>query len=73
MASRMVVIQRPNHGSCRYCIPMDKLDRAIQRSEERFFEECDPGNSKPFSPPSRSSRTDSNNVFSSGCSAIHEI
>ncbi|KAI9462064.1 hypothetical protein HD554DRAFT_1468588 [Boletus coccyginus] len=27
-----------------YCIPMDKLDRAIQRSEEKFFEECDPGN-----------------------------
>ncbi|KAF8549878.1 hypothetical protein OG21DRAFT_1420576, partial [Imleria badia] len=26
-----------------YCIPMDKLDRAIQRSEEMFFEECDPG------------------------------
>ncbi|KAI9462108.1 hypothetical protein HD554DRAFT_1475667 [Boletus coccyginus] len=23
---------------------MDKLDRAIQRSEEKFFEECDPGN-----------------------------
>ncbi|KAI9456417.1 hypothetical protein HD554DRAFT_2030480 [Boletus coccyginus] len=27
-----------------YCIPMDNLERAIQRSEERFFEECDPGN-----------------------------
>jgi len=27
-----------------YCIPMDKLDRAIQRSEEKFFEDCDPGN-----------------------------
>jgi len=27
-----------------YCIPMDKLDRAIQCSEERFFDECDPGN-----------------------------
>jgi len=27
-----------------YCIPMDKLDRAIQRSEEMFFEECNPGN-----------------------------
>ncbi|KAN0078393.1 hypothetical protein V8E55_010450 [Tylopilus felleus] len=27
-----------------YCIPMDKLDRAIQRSEEKFFDECDPGN-----------------------------
>ncbi|KAF8557126.1 hypothetical protein OG21DRAFT_1373904, partial [Imleria badia] len=27
-----------------YCIPMDKLDRAIQRSEEMFFDECDPGN-----------------------------
>jgi len=26
-----------------YCIPMDKLDRAIQRSEERFFDECDTG------------------------------
>ncbi|KAI9459541.1 hypothetical protein HD554DRAFT_1616039 [Boletus coccyginus] len=26
-----------------YCIPMDGLDRAIQRSEEKFFEECDPG------------------------------
>ncbi|KAN0101187.1 hypothetical protein V8E55_001171 [Tylopilus felleus] len=26
-----------------YCIPMDKLDRAIQRSEEKFFDECDPG------------------------------
>ncbi|KAF8547188.1 hypothetical protein OG21DRAFT_1490434 [Imleria badia] len=26
-----------------YCIPMDKLNRAIQRSEEMFFEECDPG------------------------------
>ena len=25
---------------------MDKLDRAIQRSEEKFFEECDPGNSE---------------------------
>ena len=23
---------------------MDKLDRAIQRSEEKFFDECDPGN-----------------------------
>ena len=23
---------------------MDKLDRAIQRSEEMFFDECDPGN-----------------------------
>ena len=23
---------------------MDKLDRAIQHSEEKFFEECDPGN-----------------------------
>ena len=31
-------------SSDRYCIPMDKLDRAIQRSEEKFFEECDPGN-----------------------------
>ncbi|KAF8558531.1 hypothetical protein OG21DRAFT_1519869 [Imleria badia] len=27
-----------------YCISMDKLDRAIQRSEEMFFGECDPGN-----------------------------
>jgi len=27
-----------------YCIPMDKLDRAIQRSEEMFFAECNPGN-----------------------------
>ncbi|KAI9455615.1 hypothetical protein HD554DRAFT_2178398 [Boletus coccyginus] len=27
-----------------YCIPMDELDRAIQRAEERFFKECDPGN-----------------------------
>ncbi|KAF8549895.1 hypothetical protein OG21DRAFT_534794 [Imleria badia] len=27
-----------------YCIPMDKLDRAIQRSEEMFFEECDTWN-----------------------------
>ncbi|KAF8547760.1 hypothetical protein OG21DRAFT_1489936 [Imleria badia] len=27
-----------------YCIPMDKLHRAIQRSEEMFFDECDPGN-----------------------------
>jgi len=27
-----------------YCIPMDKLDRAIQCSEERFFDECDTGN-----------------------------
>jgi len=27
-----------------YCIPMDKLDRAIQFSEEWFFKECDPGN-----------------------------
>ena len=25
---------------------MEKIDRAIQRSEEKFFEECDPGNSK---------------------------
>ena len=25
---------------------MDKLDRAIQRSEEKFFNECDPGNGK---------------------------
>jgi len=24
-----------------YCIPMDKLDRAIQCSEEMFFDECD--------------------------------
>ena len=23
---------------------MDKLDRAIQRAEEKFFDECDPGN-----------------------------
>ena len=28
----------------RYCIPMDKLDRAVQRAEEKFFDECDPGN-----------------------------
>jgi hypothetical protein len=27
-----------------YCIPMDNLERAIQRSEEMFFGECDPGN-----------------------------
>ncbi|KAF8126026.1 hypothetical protein EV363DRAFT_1586114 [Boletus edulis] len=27
-----------------YCIPMDKIERAIQRSEEKFFDECDPGN-----------------------------
>ncbi|KAF8555080.1 hypothetical protein OG21DRAFT_957184 [Imleria badia] len=27
-----------------YCIPMDKVDRTIQRSEEKFFDECDPGN-----------------------------
>ncbi|KAF8128560.1 hypothetical protein EV363DRAFT_1584924 [Boletus edulis] len=27
-----------------YCIPMDKHHRAIQRSEEMFFDECDPGN-----------------------------
>ncbi|KAF8545529.1 hypothetical protein OG21DRAFT_1429121, partial [Imleria badia] len=27
-----------------YCIPMDKLDRVIQCSEEMFFDECDPGN-----------------------------
>ncbi|KAF8433947.1 hypothetical protein L210DRAFT_3454449 [Boletus edulis BED1] len=27
-----------------YCIPMDKIDRAIQRSEEIFFGECDPNN-----------------------------
>ncbi|KAF8433946.1 hypothetical protein L210DRAFT_3555623 [Boletus edulis BED1] len=27
-----------------YCIPMDKIDRAIQRSEEMFFGECDPNN-----------------------------
>jgi len=27
-----------------YCIPMDKLDRAIQRSEEMFFDECDTRN-----------------------------
>jgi hypothetical protein len=32
--------------SDRYCIPMDKLDRAIQRSEAKFFDECDPGNSE---------------------------
>ena len=25
---------------------MDKLDRAIQCSEEKFFDECDPGNGK---------------------------
>ena len=30
----------------RYCIPMDKLDRAVQRAEEKFFDECDPGNSE---------------------------
>ena len=23
---------------------MDKLDRAVQRAEEKFFDECDPGN-----------------------------
>ena len=34
--------------SDRYCIPMDKLDRAIQRSEEKFFEEFDHGNSEPI-------------------------
>ncbi|KAG8213639.1 hypothetical protein J3R82DRAFT_10329 [Butyriboletus roseoflavus] len=28
----------------RYCIPMDKLDRAIQTAEEKFFQEFDPGN-----------------------------
>ena len=33
-------------SSDRYCIPMDKLDRAVQRSEEKFFQECDPGNSE---------------------------
>ncbi|KAN0092709.1 hypothetical protein V8E55_003493 [Tylopilus felleus] len=27
-----------------YCISMDKLSRAIQRSEERFFDECNTGN-----------------------------
>ncbi|KAF8126033.1 hypothetical protein EV363DRAFT_1175093 [Boletus edulis] len=27
-----------------YCIPMDELERAIQCSEEKFFNECDPGN-----------------------------
>ncbi|KAF8436219.1 hypothetical protein L210DRAFT_3407587 [Boletus edulis BED1] len=27
-----------------YCISMDKIERAIQRSEEMFFEECDPNN-----------------------------
>jgi len=27
-----------------YCIPMDKLDRAIQHSEEMFFNECDTKN-----------------------------
>jgi len=27
-----------------YCIPMDKLDRAIQRSEEMFFNGCDTRN-----------------------------
>ena len=27
---------------------MDKLDRAVQRSEEMFFEECDPGNGESF-------------------------
>ena len=32
--------------SDRYCIPMDSLHRAIQRAEEMFFEECDPGNSE---------------------------
>jgi hypothetical protein len=32
--------------SDRYCIPMDKLNRAIQRAEEMFFGECDPGNSE---------------------------
>ena len=31
--------------SDRYCISMEKIDRAIQRSEEKFFGECDPGNS----------------------------
>ena len=25
---------------------MEKIDRVIQRSEEKFFEECDPGNSE---------------------------
>ncbi|KAF8438536.1 hypothetical protein L210DRAFT_3404172 [Boletus edulis BED1] len=27
-----------------YCISMDRIERAIQRSEEIFFEECDPNN-----------------------------
>jgi len=27
-----------------YCIPMDTLHRAIQRAEEMFFTECNPGN-----------------------------
>ena len=27
---------------------MDKLSRAIQRSEERFFDECNTGNSKVY-------------------------
>ena len=32
--------------SDRYCVSMEKIHRAIQRSEKKFFEECDPGNSE---------------------------
>ena len=46
MVIRTVVSRYSAHVLYRYCIPMDKLDRAIQRSEEKFFDECDPGNGK---------------------------
>ncbi|KAI9566086.1 hypothetical protein HD554DRAFT_2026150 [Boletus coccyginus] len=41
--SKTTILKKRIHAVW-YCIPMDKLERAIQRAEEKFFEECDPGN-----------------------------
>ncbi|KAH0826998.1 GTP-binding protein [Lanmaoa asiatica] len=41
--ARTTILKKRIHAIW-YCIPMDKLDRAIQRAEEMFFEDCDPGN-----------------------------
>ncbi|KAF8452696.1 hypothetical protein L210DRAFT_3384812 [Boletus edulis BED1] len=41
--AKTVILKKRIHAIL-YCIPMDKHHRAIQRSEEMFFDECDPGN-----------------------------
>ena len=40
MVSGHTVICSSNFNISRYCIPMDKQDRAVSVAEERFFGEC---------------------------------